>query len=281
MRPQDLCIAGRDALWRAAAGYKPTRGTRFSTYAVTAILNGMRDALAAHRCPSAHVPYKAAAWAQRVRSAAVALQQQQQQPARVQQQPEGQQQQQPVREPAPLEVLAAAAGLTPRQTMHGLAAARGQRVAAVGDAERGEAEVVPEVQRSRVAGSEMRVRLFVCWPLYACCWLSRSACIWAPSCLQGDRASAEAAAAREAVELILARLRPRKHATVLRLRHRLDDMGSPAAGLGASSVPAGEVAELDFASLGRRLGVSRQRAQQLYHAAVACARQEAAAAGLA
>lgn len=96
---------------------------------------------------------------------------------------------------------------------------------------------------------------------------------------QADRARAEAAAAREAVELILARLRPRKHATVLRLRHRLDERSGGAAGADVSN--AYEVAELDFASLGRRLGVSRQRAQQLYHAAVACARQEAAAAGLA
>ena len=82
------------------------------------------------------------------------------------------------------------------------------------------------------------------------------------------------------MELILSRLRPRKHATVLRLRHRLDE-GDSGAGGGAGGAPAGDAAELDFTSLGRRLGVSRQRAQQLYHAAVACARQEAAAAGLA
>ena len=71
------------------------------------------------------------------------------------------------------------------------------------------------------------------------------------------------------MQQLLPRLPTSRHADVLRLRHRLDG--------GAGSV---EQPELDFASVGKRLGISRQRAQQLYHAAVASARQEAAALGL-
>lgn len=43
---QELRNAGLDALWSAAAAYNPARHTRFSTYAVAAIQNGMRDVLA-------------------------------------------------------------------------------------------------------------------------------------------------------------------------------------------------------------------------------------------
>jgi DNA-directed RNA polymerase specialized sigma subunit len=47
--PQELLVAGHCALWRAAAGYSPDArpgGCRFSTYAVAAIRNAMRDVLA-------------------------------------------------------------------------------------------------------------------------------------------------------------------------------------------------------------------------------------------
>ena len=83
---------------------------------------------------------------------------------------------------------------------------------------------------------------------------------------------------------MLSSLHPRKHAAVLRLRFGLEEGDASGAGSASSSSSDGVPAlgaELDFTSLGRRLGVSRQRAQQLFHAAVAAARQEAAAAGLA
>jgi len=77
------------------------------------------------------------------------------------------------------------------------------------------------------------------------------------------------AAACETVQLLLARLPTSRHAEVLRLRHRLDD-----------ACHATEQRELDFTTVGRQLGVSRQRAQVLYRAAVDAARQQAAALGL-
>ena len=65
--PQELCNAGRDALWRAAGGYQPNRHTRFSTYASAAILNGLRDVLRQQQSQLVHVPRQARGWAAQVR----------------------------------------------------------------------------------------------------------------------------------------------------------------------------------------------------------------------
>ena len=62
-----------------------------------------------------------------------------------------------------------------------------------------------------------------------------------------------------------------RQARALRLRFRLE--GAPAAAEGEGEL-------LDYASVGRQLGVGRQRAQQLVSAGLARARQVATAAGL-
>jgi hypothetical protein len=55
----------------------------------------------------------------------------------------------------------------------------------------------------------------------------------------------DAAAAQEAVQLVLSRLRPSKHSQVLQLRFGLGDSSGTAA--------AGE--DVDFATMGQQLGV--------------------------
>lgn len=95
----------------------------------------------------------------------------------------------------------------------------------------------------------------------------------AASCLQAELS---AAAAREAVQLVLSRLPTSQHAQVLRLRHRL---GEACQAVGPQELAAGQ-RELDFTAVGRQLGVSRQRAQVLYRAAVDAARQQAQVLGL-
>ena len=147
---QELANAGRDALWRAAGAFQPSRHTRFSTYAVPAIMHALSDTVAELRCP-VRVPREAQAVGDRVRrrlmaaAAAEAQQQQQRQqgqqaavrprpgqqtsprPAaaqREQQRWQWEQQQQP----GQMERLAAAAGVKPRAALTGLAAVRRQRV---------------------------------------------------------------------------------------------------------------------------------------------------------
>ena len=236
MPPQELCNAGRDALWRAAAGYEPCCHTRFSTYAVAAILNGMRDVLA-HRQQAVPVPRQPRAWVQQLRSAAAALSSAQQ------------------AAPAPagatrLQQLAAAAQLAPRQVEAALAAARPQRLVGF--------------------GSLVRVE-----PVAGACRRNHQASLALFGDVQQPDEEGSDAAAEEAVQLVLARLR-RKHADVLRLRFGLQRAG--AGGCSSSGVAGPGV--LDFTSVGRQLGMSRQGAQKLYHAAVASARREAALAGL-
>lgn len=77
------------------------------------------------------------------------------------------------------------------------------------------------------------------------------------------------------MQLLLCHLPASRHAEVLRLRHRLDDACCTTAACGAAAQQ-----ELDFTSVGRQLGVSRQRAQVLYRAAVDAARQQAAELGI-
>ncbi len=164
---QELENAGRDALWRAAAGFQPGRSMRFSSYAVPAVQNSMRDVLRHRREVGMHVPKEAHPWQARVRAAARSLQRQEQrrqpisgqqrpvqraarrgeQPAtaegadlqqrlangqRSRQQRQQQQQQQQQTDATPLERLAAAAHVTPRQAQLGLAAGRRQRLASFG-----------------------------------------------------------------------------------------------------------------------------------------------------
>lgn len=79
--------------------------------------------------------------------------------------------------------------------------------------------------------------------------------------------------ASEVVEQLLSQLPAgeQRQARALRLRFRLE--GAPAAAEGEGEL-------LDYASVGRQLGVGRQRAQQLVSAGLARARQVATAAGL-
>lgn len=76
-------------------------------------------------------------------------------------------------------------------------------------------------------------------------------------------------AARAAVEQLLSRLPPKQRRLLL-LRFGLE-----------GGQPGGEALELDFASLGGVLGVSRQRVQVVYYAALRAAQREAAALGMA
>lgn len=129
---QELAAAGRDALWRSAAGYRPGLQYRFSTYALAAILNAMRDALSDRRRLVVGVPREGAAAARRVHAAARALQRRRQQeqgePGEAQAQ-----QQQPLLVPHPrLDELAAAARLPRRSVLSGLAAGRPQLTASLG-----------------------------------------------------------------------------------------------------------------------------------------------------
>lgn len=84
------------------------------------------------------------------------------------------------------------------------------------------------------------------------------------------------AAAEEAVQLVLARMRPSKLARTLRLRFGIDAADDSSSG--KEGCQQGEL--LDFRAVGQQMGVSRQRAQQLYHTAISSARITAAAAGL-
>jgi len=118
---------------------------------------------------------------------------------------------------------------------------------------------------------------------------------WPPFLLQVDPSEIEAA--EEAVELLLSRLPCSRHSAVLRLRFGLEPCSSGEGGGGGSSSSTTSVGGrgsavavaaassrggrneglLDFTSLGKQLGVGRAQAQKLYHAAIASARQVAAA----
>lgn len=54
---EEAVQAGRIALWRAVARYDPTRGTRFSSYAVPAITRAVWAAVAQHRTAAGVVPW--------------------------------------------------------------------------------------------------------------------------------------------------------------------------------------------------------------------------------
>ncbi|PRW56440.1 RNA polymerase sigma factor [Chlorella sorokiniana] len=255
---QELDNAGRDALWLAAAGFQPGRGNRFSSYAVSAVQNKMRNVLRHRGEVGMHVPKEVHPWRARVRAAARHLQLAEQQ-QRQQQLTSGQQQQEQQQEEqqekagmTPFEQLAAAAHLTQRQVQLGLAGSRRQRLASLGCLVAAEAVEGAGGRRSNRSDQ-----------------LARFGDVPQQEQQEQEEAELAAAAAREAVQLLLSRLSSSRHADVLRLRHRLDD---------TCGIP--EQRELDFTAVGRQLGVSRQRAQVLYRAAVDAARQQAAALGM-
>ncbi|KAL4429160.1 hypothetical protein ABPG77_010139 [Micractinium sp. CCAP 211/92] len=276
---QDVTLAGMDALSRAAASYAPARDTRFSTYACAAIQNAMLDVLAccergpggSWQQPLVHVPPHARGLAASVQRATHRLQQQrsmtaaaeaaQQQirarqggeqalnAAAAEQQADGAAQDAPLQrrqpsEPAPpgLQQLSGAARLTARQTALGLAAARRQWVA-------GRDSQVPadSVEGGLARRPDRQTARF--------------------SDLQEEPCGGDAA--RAAVDQLLSRLPPKQRRLLL-LRFGLE-----------GAQPCGEALELDFASLGQVLGVSRQRVQIVYYAALRAAQREAAALGMA
>lgn len=259
---------------------------------------------------------RAALWVQQRRSAAAAseaaLQQhaapQDSQPAAAAEQrdeEQGPHQQQQWRrlppEPTPpgLQQLSGAARLTTRQAALGLAAARRQWLASrdsqvpVDSVEGG--LWARQTARFSDLGEEVRPGVPGCashspcqrpapvfCPLAASpgmhAWprICQSACRWAtaaspaclarqPPCLQ----PCDGEAARAVVEQLLARLPPKQRRLLL-LRFGLE-----------GGERCGEAVELDFVSLGRAVGVSRQRAQVAYRAALSAAQQEAAALGMA
>ncbi|KAI3428012.1 hypothetical protein D9Q98_006398 [Chlorella vulgaris] len=252
---QDLNTAGREALWRAAAGYKPSVHTRFSTYAVAAIQNGMRDVLFAAPFKAAKVSRTAHSLSKKVKAAIVSLQSEDlgsgqthdAEPAVTVTQRSSKEQQ-----AGRLAELAAAAQLSQRHVLHGIAAGRPQRL------------VSPScwVPVALAEGAAMRSHVQQLIPF--------------EDLQEVDEEESCEAAAEEAVQLVLARMRPSKLARTLRLRFGLDAADDSSSG--KEGCQQGEI--LDFRAVGQQMGVSRQRAQQLYHTAISSARSTAAAAGL-
>ncbi|KAL4858598.1 hypothetical protein ACK3TF_001543 [Chlorella vulgaris] len=261
---QELNTAGREALWRAAAGYQPSVHTRFSTYAVAAIQNAMRDVLfaapfkAAKVSRTAHSLSKKASqqcFGSTVKAAIVSLQSEDvgsgqthdAEPAVIAAQQSSKKQQ-----AGRLAELAAAAQLSQRHVLHGIAAGRPQRL------------VSPScwVPVALAEGAAMRSHVQQLIPF--------------EDLQEVDEEESCEAAAEEAVQLVLTRMRPSKLARTLRLRFGLDAAGDSSSGKGGCQ--QGEL--LDFSAVGQQMGVSRQRAQQLYHTAISSARSTAAAVGL-
>ncbi|KAL4443439.1 hypothetical protein ABPG75_011176 [Micractinium tetrahymenae] len=277
---RDLALAGMDALARAAANYEPGRDIRFSTYACASIQNAMLGVLAGcERAPGGswqlqpvHVPPHARGLAASVQRAAYQVQQQKAMAAvlagtAAEEQCAAQQdrQQQLLAEPAAqqrdkeqehekrlqqsepaslgLQQLSRAAQLSVRQTALGLAAARRQWVAS-----RDSQVPVDSVEGGLARRPDRQMARF--------------------SDLQEEVHPCDGEAARSAVEQVLARLRPKQRRLLL-LRFGLE---------GAER--CSEAAELDFGSLGRVLGLSRQRVQTLYCAALMAAQREAAMLGM-